>query len=693
MKGYQKLAVFLAVLLFSVSLMSVAIDILGDISDVEFDFETNTERVAGTPSGGGEGDKSKSEGASASGIPGWGSKPLFELINPPKTRYLRWFIKQSYESGEWLPDVSEEGSLYGGEEIDRDLLGAYYAEESFFTVSPFFNLSEQLPGVLYTTRVALPQGLENLEFQEDLEIFFTEDSFNTTYGVSHLIYDPDWIVLDNLHVHRDRDYLQVPEELEDDLEAYAEQIVGDALNPYEKIKALETYLRENYQYNADYEEVNGTDPVEHFLFDSREGICTHFNSALVLMARSLGISMRVVVGFLINPDATYQIVMPRDAHLWAEAQFEGVGWVTFDATPPQLEEMPKKTITYPTVTNITYNDPTALKGDNFQVHGTVTLLNRTGVNGLTVEIFLTLRKNETGNPCGTGVVRNGFFNISCPADPNLIVGDYNLIAHTLPGGPYEESWSDPPIKIMTETEVSIQAPSSAYVGYSYPIKGIVVDKSNGKPVVNATLQLKVGNDTLKLLTDLSGSATMIYTPDSEGNRTVIAAMEPSDYHLGSNNSFGVAVTLPPTPKPNILQLITQFPFNVILFMGVAIVLLSALFISKKKEMQLAQQPSIPQEPLEDLPRTFQDPKRGVVRLFNWLFKKAQRTQEGVEESLTPREFQYLLKYKIPESGAPALEYLVTAFEIADYSRSVISKEVLNKCLAAVELLDGMMLYG
>ena len=61
--------------------------------------------------------------------------------------------------------------------------------------------------------------------------------------------------------------------------------------------------------------------------------------------------------------------------------------------------------------------------------------------------------------------------------------------------------------------------------------------------------------------------------------------------------------------------------------------------------------------------------------------------------MTPREFQYLLKYKIPESGAPALEYLVTAFEIADYSRSVISNEVLNKCLAAVELLDGMMLHG
>ena len=49
MKGYQKLAIFLAVLLFSVGLMSTAIEILGDLSEVE--FTTGTKLVAGVESG------------------------------------------------------------------------------------------------------------------------------------------------------------------------------------------------------------------------------------------------------------------------------------------------------------------------------------------------------------------------------------------------------------------------------------------------------------------------------------------------------------------------------------------------------------------------------------------------------------------------------------------------------------------
>jgi hypothetical protein len=154
----------------------------------------------------------------------------------------------------------------------------------------------------------------------------------------------------------------------------------------------------------------------------------------------------------------------RDAHLWAEAHFEGLGWVTFDATPPMEQEAQPEVRTYKTVTNITFNDPVALKGGTFQVHGTVTLENGTGVDGLTVEVFLTLKKNDTDASSGTGVVRDGFFNITSDAATEMAVGDYNLIAHTMPGGIYEESWSDPPIRIMADTNVTIGAPASAYVG-------------------------------------------------------------------------------------------------------------------------------------------------------------------------------------------------------------------------------------
>jgi hypothetical protein len=61
--------------------------------------------------------------------------------------------------------------------------------------------------------------------------------------------------------------------------------------------------------------------------------------------------------------------------------------------------------------------------------------------------------------------------------------------------------------------------------------------------------------------------------------------------------------------------------------------------------------------------------------------------------MTPREFQRALLIRIPENGASALEYLVTAFEIADYSTSRPTEEMYDKCIQAVELLDRMMQDG
>ncbi len=349
-------------------------------------------------------------------------------------------------------------------------------------------------------------------------------------------------------------------------------------------------------------------------------------------------------------------------------------------------------VTYPTVTNITYNDPTALKGDKFQVQGTVTLLNGSAVDGLTVEVFLTLKKNETDAPCGIGIVKDGVFEIDCDATPEMAVGDYNLIAHTLPSGVYEESWSDPPIRIMTDTNVTIQAPASAYVGRSISISGTLIDNSNGQPIPNATLTVQVGNETLSLMTDGDGVVSMDHTYEAEGNETVQLIMEGSDYYLGSNSSFGIAVSLPPTPKPGILQIITMYPYNVMIAAGAAVILGSVLLLTRKKAQPTPLTSTMP-EIIDEGPLTFSDYKEGVVKLFNRFYTRSQRRYEGIADSMTPREFQATLLGRTADKGAPALEYLVTAFEIADYSTTIPNKEIYEKCYAAVELLYGLMEHG
>lgn len=80
---------------------------------------------------------------------------------------------------------------------------------------------------------------------------------------------------------------------------------------------------------------DGIDPVEHFLFGSKEGYCDLFASAMVQGARIYGIPARYVVGFLPEPDLDSDgrfTLRESDSHAWAELYFEDVGWVIFDAT-------------------------------------------------------------------------------------------------------------------------------------------------------------------------------------------------------------------------------------------------------------------------------------------------------------------------------------------------------------------------
>lgn len=85
----------------------------------------------------------------------------------------------------------------------------------------------------------------------------------------------------------------------------------------------------------------GTDFVEYFLFESREGYCMHFASAGVLALRYFGIPARYATGyaaapsdFTKDPDGKYTAVLTgRQAHAWAEVYLDGIGWVPVEMTP------------------------------------------------------------------------------------------------------------------------------------------------------------------------------------------------------------------------------------------------------------------------------------------------------------------------------------------------------------------------
>jgi hypothetical protein len=113
-----------------------------------------------------------------------------------------------------------------------------------------------------------------------------------------------------------------------------------AVTPYDKAKAIETYLRSNYTYRLDPPKPPGDqDPIGYFLFGSKQGYCEFFASAMGDLLRSLGIPTRLVNGFGPGqPDVTTHswVVRGEDAHTWVESYFPKYGWIQFEPTPDNV---------------------------------------------------------------------------------------------------------------------------------------------------------------------------------------------------------------------------------------------------------------------------------------------------------------------------------------------------------------------
>lgn len=132
-------------------------------------------------------------------------------------------------------------------------------------------------------------------------------------------------------------FLELPADLPARVKDLALEITAGRQGYYEKMKALELYLRVNYSYNTETTLLPGDmDFVDFFLFDSREGYCTYFATALAVMGRAAGVPTRYVVGFkvpVLRSEGGIYEVAGTNAHAWIEAYIPGVGWLPFEPTP------------------------------------------------------------------------------------------------------------------------------------------------------------------------------------------------------------------------------------------------------------------------------------------------------------------------------------------------------------------------
>lgn len=138
---------------------------------------------------------------------------------------------------------------------------------------------------------------------------------------------PDWV--------REA-YLQLPNTLPQRVRVLAERITSGADTPYEKTRLLERYLRDNITYDLSPPAVpRGRDYVDFLLFDSQRGYCNGYATAMVVMARSVGIPARLATGYAqgtFDEERAMFRVRENNAHSWPEVYFPGYGWIEFEPT-------------------------------------------------------------------------------------------------------------------------------------------------------------------------------------------------------------------------------------------------------------------------------------------------------------------------------------------------------------------------
>ncbi|MEV8272159.1 DUF3488 and transglutaminase-like domain-containing protein [Microbacterium sp. NPDC077184] len=142
----------------------------------------------------------------------------------------------------------------------------------------------------------------------------------------------------------DDDLRALPADIPEIIPTLAQEVTAEAATDYDRLISLQRWFRGGefaYSLDAPVEEGfdgSGAEAVAEFL-EQREGYCVHFASAFALMARTMDMPSRIVIGYLpgtANGDVidaqTVYSVTSNQLHAWPEVHFEGIGWIPFEPT-------------------------------------------------------------------------------------------------------------------------------------------------------------------------------------------------------------------------------------------------------------------------------------------------------------------------------------------------------------------------
>ena len=262
--------------------------------------------------------------------------------------YWRSLTYDQYNGQGWNTSISKETSHTADSRIQtvsirqgspvtiqvnavEDLGGLLYSAGELVSVDhPYIVAQRPVPEIDIHSSYALQNASIDIFGAKISANSYQVESLLPTTGILRLrttgMTYPDWI--------RQR-YLTLPPNLPGRVISLALDLTEDFHNPYDKAVAIETYLR-TIPYSLDIPAPPlGSDVVDYFLFDLKQGYCDYYATAMAILARAAGLPSRLVVGYAsgsYDPTNNRYVVTEADAHSWVEIYFTSRGWVEFEPT-------------------------------------------------------------------------------------------------------------------------------------------------------------------------------------------------------------------------------------------------------------------------------------------------------------------------------------------------------------------------
>lgn len=262
--------------------------------------------------------------------------------------YLRAVTLSGFEGNVWVPD--------GGDPVPIGSGGEFGAVQTAEEIGRTPQDTEITVGQLSTPYLPLPfpaTSIDGLDgnwgiLADNRTVVGTDESASgQDYTVSTDVPTPTLAQIraaPSRGARVDRVFTSVPDQTPDLVHDLAVQVTAGTDDDYDAVAALQRWFRSSeFEYSLDAPVAEGFDgpgvlAVTEFL-KVRKGYCVHFASAFALMARTLGIPTRIVIGYLPGAttsdrvgEKTVYAVTSDLLHAWPEVYFEGIGWVGFEPT-------------------------------------------------------------------------------------------------------------------------------------------------------------------------------------------------------------------------------------------------------------------------------------------------------------------------------------------------------------------------